>query len=77
MSQLLLLQLLDHHASKAIYIHPNDNIEKYGLLTRAYPIYQAPIDGRYEGRCRNKLRCLSRVCKFFFKNSLRCEYADF
>ena len=63
-SQLLLLQLLDHHASKAIYIHPNDNIEKkYGLLTRAYPIFQAPVDSRYEARCRNKLRCLSRLCK--------------
>ena len=39
-SQLLLLQLLHHRTSKAIYIHPNDNIEeKYGLLTRAYPIF--------------------------------------
>ena len=39
-SQLLLLQLLYHHTSKAIYIHHNDNIEeKYGLLTRAYPIF--------------------------------------
>ena len=58
----------DHHASKAIYIHHNDNIEKYGLLTRAYPIFsdaQTPVDDRYEARCRNKLRCLSRVCKFF------------
>ena len=62
-SQLLLLQLLHHHTSKAIYIHHNDNIEeKYGLLTRAYPIF---LDARYEARCRNKLRCLSRVCKFF------------
>ena len=39
-SQLLLLQLLYHHTSKAIYIHHKDNIEeKYGLLTRAYPIF--------------------------------------
>ena len=55
----LLLQLLHHHASKAIYIHHNDNIEKYGLLTRAYPIFsdaQTPVDDRYEARCRNKLR---------------------
>ena len=51
--------------TEAIYIHHNDNIEKYGLLTRAYPIFsdaQTPIDDRYEARCRNKLRCLSRVC---------------
>ena len=68
-TQLLLLQLLYHHTSKAIYIHHNDNIEeKYGLLTRAYPIFsdaQTPVDDRYEARYRNKLRCLSRVCKFF------------
>ena len=68
-SQLLLLQLLHHHASKAIYIHHNDNIEeKYGLLTRAYPIFsdaQTPVDDSYEARCRNKLRSLSRVSKFF------------
>ena len=43
-------QLLHHHASNAIYIHHNDNIEeKYGLLTRAYPIFsdaQTPVDDR-------------------------------
>ena len=46
--------------------HHNDNIE--GLLTRAYPIFsdaQTPVDDRYEARCRNKLRCLSREYKFF------------
>ena len=56
--------------TEVIYIHHNDNIhvEKYGLLTRANPIFsdaQTPVDDRCEARCRNKLRCLSRVCKFF------------
>ena len=69
-SQLLLLRI-HHHTSKAIYIHHNNYIEKYGLLTRAYPIFsdaQKPVDDRCRNklwRCRNKLRCLSRVCKFF------------
>ena len=68
---LLLLHLLDHHASKAIYIHPNDYIkEKYGLLTRAYPIFQAPVDGRYEARCRNKVCCLSRINSYCATNTL-------
>ena len=57
-SQLLLLQLLHHHASKAIYIHHSDNIEIFSDA-------QTPVDDRYEARYRNKLRCLSCVCKFF------------
>ena len=69
-SQLLLLQLLHHHTSKAIYIHHNDNIEeKYGLLANILRHSdQTPVDDRCRNkfrRCRNKFRCLSRVCKFF------------